>query len=158
MPTIRGTGSLFLRDLLSPPFSRVTLRGGPAAHSLVFDHLYSSRMPHFWRWMERFPTIIMPIRAPESVAQTWHRRGEKWPHFFEQWDNWAQLAPRAIILPVDLPEKRDEALTRISEAVGMPIETDWAPVNVTTVSRGTEEIPDSVLGLYDIPQIRELYA
>ena len=157
MPTIRGTGSLFLRNLLCPPYSLCTIRGNPIKHGLIFDHLYPNHIPHFKRWISLYPLIIMPVRDPVAVAGTWRKRGEKREHFLFMWQQWAQLAPIALLLPIDHPD-RDEYLSKISAAVGVPLKTDWQPFNRTRVSRGTSDITDNdVNRLYDIPEIRRLY-
>ena len=157
MPTIRGTGSLFLRNLLSPPYELVPLQGAPVKHSLVFDHLYPGHMKHFHRWIQKFDVLVMPVRNPASVAATWIKRGEKLEHFLFMWSQWAALAPFAHILPIDHPD-RDQYLKKLSDAVGIPLETDWEPFNQTKVPRGTSDVSGYNLDeLYEIPEIRRLY-
>ena len=156
MPTIRGTGSLFLQNLLSPPYERVSLRGERKPYSLVFNHLYALHMQHFYKWIQIFDLIITPIRRPELVAATWARRGDKEDHFWIQWDNWQKMVDLgALVLPIDHPD-RDSYLEKISTAIDMKLETDWAPFNTAKAPRGTS-LPVKVDRLYDIPIIGELY-
>jgi len=157
MPTIRGTGSLFLQNLLSPPYERVTLRGEQKPFSLVFDHLYPQHIPHFERWFSVFSVMVMPIRDPMTVAATWAKRGEKFEHFFFMWERWAEYAPFAHIIPVDLEGERDSRLERLSKEIGLELSTDWAPFNQTKTSKGGTIPQEDVQTLYNIPEIRSLY-
>jgi len=156
MPTVRHTGSLFLRDILcAAGYERVTLRGEAKPLSLVFDHVYDLNMPRFDRWLEGTPTVVIPLRDPQATARGWAKRDEMSPHFEAQWRNiisFAQYAPWYV--PIDTPD-RQERFDALAEHIGAPLETDWEPVN--TSPNQPRDVPD-VSHMYDWPVIRDFYS
>lgn len=80
--------------------------------------------------------IIVPLRHPLAVAQSWVNRGKpiRWHPKHEamcvMWrtliDVVAPLLP--MYLPLDLPS-RDHYLHRISAAIGEKLDTDWSTVS-----------------------------
>lgn len=157
MPTVRHTGSLFLRDVfLSVGFERVTLRGQAAKNSLVFDHLYDTHMGHFKRWIERFRLVVIPLRDPAMTALSWAKRSEDFGHFLEQWRNLIALSDHGpLYVPIDRPDRQDY-LNKVAEAIGAELSTDWVPVN--TFSGPLKASPPDVSDLYDWPVIGEFYS
>lgn len=157
MPTVRHTGSLFLRDIfLAVGFERVTLRGIETAHSLVFDHLYDTHMGHFKRWIGRFPLIVIPLRDPAATALSWARRSEDFGHFVEQWRNLISLSEHdPLYVPIDRPD-RQNYLDAVAGAIGAELSTDWAPVNTSCGPFKTD--PPDVSDLYDWPVIGDFYS
>lgn len=113
-------------------------------------------MQNLLRWAQNASVIVMPTRKPEAVAETWAKRGEKHEHFYAMWRNWQHFVELgALIIPVDMPGIRDRALMELSNRIGVRLETDWAPHNMTEINKGV--VPAQVGALYDIPQIRSIY-
>ena len=96
--------------------------------------------------------LISTMRNPMDVARSWIKRGtvlDEW--FRNMWVNLFALHDEfnGLWLPVDTPD-RDMRLQVISERLGIPLHTDWTPLNVSDKTR-------SVTGGMSLDECREFY-
>lgn len=153
MPTVRHTGTLFMVNVLRM-YNRITPRGQEKPPTLVCEHVYDTHMARFKPWLEKFSTVVIPLRDPTATAASWARRGEMSDHFFEMWRNiqwFDQFEP--FYIPIDLPDKQAR-LDALAEHLGVPLWTDWTPVNSSP--RPPVPAPD-VSAVYRLPLVRRFY-
>ena len=156
LATVRHTGSLFFRGiLLRAGFQLTPLRGEAKPPPLIFAHLYDTHMDDIFRWLEQFPTLVIPMRDPQECADGWTRRGATFEHFEEMWRNvevLEQFSPSFVSIDTD---DREERLSALARRLGRDLQTDWAPVN-----RSGKEYKRNFDAsyLYDWPVIRDFYS
>jgi hypothetical protein len=153
MPTVRHTGSLFMVDLL--PYERCTLRGKPGEYPLFFDHAYDLHMKHFFKWIEEYPTVVIPLRDPMDCARSWAKRRESFKWFNQMWENLIQFDRfNPFYIPIDKTDKQNR-LDALADHLGVELATDWTPIN--TCSDQAIAIPESVKDVYSLPVIKDFY-
>jgi hypothetical protein len=74
--------------------------------------------------------LVIPFRHPYRVANSWQLRARPLSEMFDCYrtllDRFLPLNP--YFMPVD-SDRREEALQRLSEGVGVRLTTDWSVVN-----------------------------
>ena len=88
-PTIRHTGSQWLkRELVCQGYEQLTLRSDPAEGAFMTDHLYDTHMEHFKKWVQAGARVVIPLRHPRLVAESWSKDDPKLMQYWDQmWDN-----------------------------------------------------------------------
>lgn len=115
--------------------------------------------------------LLSTLRDPAKVWGTWHARYSGGHSYILDPDHpksmesaWRGLAALDRIfdifyLPVDIPGVRDERLAELSELIGKPLETDWAPEGEYRPGKKREDPPEKDLQwIYDLPMVRRYYA
>lgn len=110
MPTVRHTGSQYLRQLLRSALPEHTLRSEPD-HGFMTDHAYASHMEHLLVWLESADLMVIPVRHPQLVASSWSCSSPETfiqKYWRDQWRNLEVMLGRAkeldvytIVVPVD---------------------------------------------------------
>jgi hypothetical protein len=129
--SVPHTGTVFVKTLLSKA------KLNPIQHHCHSDSVFLLKSrPN--------AQIVVPLRHPEKAWRTWCLRGTglqerrqraKYEQFRQAWV-WLDEICRdydVLYLPIDLPE-RDQYLETMSEALDIPLETDWAPRGATAGS------------------------
>ena len=140
-------------DVCSIPHS------GTRLAELLFDgqhcHLHADRCDKVMREAEH---VIVPLRHPQKVAESWWKRGRSLKkggkHSF--WWFWNTLQDyseqrKLIFLPVDHPD-RDRLLDAASEAAGRPYVERWKWVKVGETDNKPQNEPMPMLDLSRIWQ------
>mgnify|MGYP000076110558 FL=1 len=152
--SVPHTGTRFLQGLTNAPFM----------------HSYEYTTPQ--NIVDRGGSDILcaPLRDPWEVWKTWYQR---YPNLFYILDPdhpksmetaWRSLAAldrefgSVIYIPVDVPDRRDEQLQSLSEAMGRDLSTDWEPVAARTQEKKLREVPEKDLSwIYQLPFVEEFY-
>ena len=128
------TGSHFAVNTIGLPL-RNWDRGGVSAQNLY--HVYSGEsLEIIKRGAREGATLVVPMRHPMAVAQSWANRGKPIAEhpvhepmiklFRNLIEHVVPLNP--LYLPVDVPN-RDKYLRALSDVVGRELKTDWAPAS-----------------------------
>ncbi len=74
---------------------------------------------------EGYP-VVVPLRHPFEVANSWRSRFEPLEKMFEQWRELTEICNEIDVyfLPIDHPD-RQIYLKTLSDCVGVPLETRW---------------------------------
>jgi hypothetical protein len=74
--------------------------------------------------------LVIPFRHPYRVAHSWDMRARPLPEMFECYRTLLErfLPLKPYFMPVD-SDRREEALQRLSDGVGVRLATDWSVVN-----------------------------
>jgi hypothetical protein len=74
--------------------------------------------------------LVIPFRHPYRVANSWQLRARPLSEMFECYRTLLErfLPLNPYFMPVD-SDRREEALQRLSEGVGVRLTTDWSVVN-----------------------------
>lgn len=131
-----SNGKKYRQDSLDTSFTIYSIphTGTHFLDKLLTDHgvnLYRSVHITGDPEVEDWERLIVPLRHPLKVAQSWsNRQDRKGPSAWKQWvPAWTQLAGlRAFFFPIDA-EDRNKRLKDLSEYVGVHLETDWTPEN-----------------------------
>lgn len=96
--------------------------------------------------------VVVPLRDPEMVVQSWVNRGtviaDLRLYVDELEDHVRELSP--VLLPIDLPGKREEQLAIINEKLGTDLTTDWPIIrqkNAPTIEVPLREVHHGVIKL-----------
>lgn len=149
VPTIPRTGTHFMRDHLL------------VGHAKHVDHIWPDNMDAWVDEISEGHPIIVPLRHPFEVAQSWKRResGRNPLKVMDLPDWWRRLSgmidpARPYYLPLDLPAERELALAKINCNLELKLRTDWPVlreegVNFSVASGGleTEEYQVAVLDI-----------
>lgn len=114
--------------------------------------------------LEHEPIIVVPLRHPKSVQQSWSLRHRYYPAPYTFDWFWLELHkcllqyPKIILLPVDHPKYRDECLAAIGRLVGTTYETGWE-------KKGSEDqkhrhgidVPADMELIMAYPYVRQFY-
>lgn len=134
LATQRHSGTHSCLGILLEHFARHSLtenkrtdtdaKGAPA---LWFSHSEPEKIALLRQRCRESEVVICAMRDPMDVYYSWLRRGKtvgKW--FCQLWENLFAIHDEneSYWMPVDTPD-RDEYLARISERIGVNIETDW---------------------------------
>ena len=127
MPTVRHTGSQYVRQLLRSALPEHTLRSEPD-HGFVTDHTYGGHMPAFRQWLEASDLVVIPLRNPARVANSWAKSSRDpsfYHHWHEMWENLmilyaAALSNKAkvITIPVDLKADKYRPIRELERFIG----------------------------------------
>lgn len=104
-----------------------------------FGHCEPGTMDKLLPRCKESGVVVTTMRHPIDVYWSWRKRGRKVDERFKE--SWRYLFRihdefEAYFVPVD-SDNRDEHLARLSERVGVELETDWPRLN----SRGEIEKP-----------------
>lgn len=139
------SGTLFLKSLLMPYMGEI-----PFTHWNMFCVDSPCEM------------ILSPIRDPYDVYVSLYSNNVWGFDFFRVWELFNQAYEKGIIkhiLPVDLPERREQDLAELSNILGEHIhfcdlKTNWKKVNSST----REKAPYvDLCNVYDLPVVRKFY-
>ena len=128
------TGSHFMMGLFEQHYARHYFPEDiHAPNPYRFAHVDGDRCNEARHWLDDgVGELFMPLRGPEANIQSHLKRNKELDHTWrELWWNFWNLAPRAFILPIDLPG-RDERLRQMGERLGVAFVTDWAPLGTYT--------------------------
>lgn len=132
LATVRNTGSNFLLSILEPHYKRHYLTEDIDGEPLWFSHTENDCLGLLTQRIESHPPLIMTMRHPMDVAQSWVKREKALDREFRSmWLNLIALSHREhYFVPVDT-EDREERLQSLSERLEKPLKTDWKPVCAT---------------------------
>ena len=132
-------------------------------------HSYEYKSPQQIRDLNGDEILISPLRDPRKVYGTWaarYRDGHSWvmdpdhPKSMESaWKGLAALDKELdiIYIPVDSPG-RSLQLRLLSDKMGVPLRTNWAPVAQFRPGRERPEPPARDLSwIYELPMVRQWY-
>jgi hypothetical protein len=109
--------------------------------------------------------LVIPFRHPYRVAHSWNMRGKPLDEMFRCYEAFVErfLPLKPYLMPVD-SDRREEALQRISDGVGVRLTTDWSVVNgmKSTHKLKLEDIPPPSKKLVELvsrlePVMADLY-
>ena len=155
-PTVRHTGSQWLRQALSQQYEEVSIRDEPRQGCFITDHTYDGHMKYFKRWVEAGASIIIPLRHPKKVAESWSKdRAKLQVHWREQWDNLLMFWGKGATFVRTVPYKRHISFLDNQGAVQL-LATQAQPVNPNPAQPQLDNLPDWEY-LLEFPFIKELY-
>lgn len=138
VPTVQHTGSYFVANHLFSDWPKHPIKNAPLEHGVYFDHVW----PHKRQWWEELfeetDAIIVPLRHPAVVAESWKRRGRPFREMCDQWRMMRDVidAYEPSYLPLDV-EDRQSYLDAINERYGLSLATSWPVIHS---KRQTNEI------------------
>ncbi len=137
--SVKHTGTNFLDQLIKEYLGPVR-----AAH---WSHSRPDKLPKI---------VVSPIRNPQDVYTTWYSRGRFGPEFFKEWQvfNEAFLLGIPTIVPVDTPD-REFHLNKLSNRLGVDLQTEWVPVESQTRYPAPEIDLSSI---YELEVVKAFYA
>jgi hypothetical protein len=124
-------------------------------HRIVNVHITTAEMERIETELQVDNIIVIPLRHPARVYQSFLKRNKTLEMFIEQWDNMINvIAPRnPFYIHLDLPERRQE-VDLIEKAINMKLpvshdESEWKIYNsrAETHSMSLDEFP-----IDDIPE------
>lgn len=135
LATVRNTGTQFTAALLEQHLVRHNgLYEPPEGGDLWISHTETDKMHRIREKCEQDGPLILTMRHPVNVAQSWIKRGKQISGWFcEMWENLFSLKAEfedSFWLPIDT-EDRDHRLALIGERLGISLDTDWTPKGVT---------------------------
>jgi len=113
--------------------------------------------------------LVSPLRDPFKVWTTWFQRygGRDYmldpDHPKSMESAWRAMAAldryfQILYIPVDVPNKRDEMLSILSEKMNKKLVTDWTPVGSRPDERKTQVAPDKNIDwIYRLPFVARFY-
>jgi hypothetical protein len=125
-------------------------------------HAVDTRAKQLDAWLEQNEMadgvpIVVPLRHPLNVAQSWLHRKDQLDQMFDQWRYLAEIIAKSkpLFLPVDHGE-RELYLDEMSDYMGVKLWTDWKKygekpgagdviINKPTVDRLNEMIATTFL-------------
>ena len=92
-------------------------------------HIEPAQIKILQHWLNEAEHVVVPIRHPVKVAESWKLRNYDLAALDEQWRTLVDVvAPHdPIYLPVDHPD-RNLYLDVLNERMGLDLQTDWKPV------------------------------
>lgn len=136
LATVRNTGSHTAHNILSPlgEMHFLTEFLHPR-HGFWFGHTESENLGMILEKVEDDPPLILNMRHPIDVAQSWIRRSKTVDHTFRgMWQNLFSLKETvedSFWLPVDTPD-RDVYFDDIQDRLGTFLNRDWTRKGVFT--------------------------
>lgn len=125
--SVQHTGTRFTESLFNWPSAALNER--PSREVIHVGHISHGQLPHIKALAKSAP-LVMPLRHPYLVAESWKRRGKPIDELIGMFrvmhDDVLPLEP--LVIAVD-SEGRDEQLQATSETLGIPLTTDWTPRN-----------------------------
>lgn len=122
-----------------------------------FVHVYAGES---LERIKRHDLIVVPLRHPMRVAESWKRRGKPIAEhpvhepMLAMWRNLIEVIDplKPVYVPIDNGQ-RELALKGLGRRIGRMLETDWEPVTDTDIPR-----PDVTLSDYERLAVVELMA
>lgn len=109
--------------------------GGVSRHA-CHHHIAPDQLGRIQGWAAKGYVLVVPLRHPVSIFESWSRRGEDLSALDEQFgileNHVAPLGPYYVA--IDHAE-RDRQLEVLSDRIGVELSTDWAPVGHEVGSR-----------------------
>lgn len=148
VPTVKHTGSHFIRDDLLRDYEKVPLKGPHSyimeniegvktkrkiSEAALMDHLIYSKVQQFQKLITKDGNIcITPLRHPKLVAKSWLDKGlELKPDFYQMWTSLIDLEQflvkkdsKIYFLPLDVDD-REDYLEALNEGTGLGLHTNW---------------------------------
>lgn len=140
LPTLRHSGTHFVREALKLPWHRIDHWRGED-DCIVQTH-FDLPLMHLAEECARAMPVMIPLRNPESLARTHMARYGHVDHLKEGLPVMREFIRRCnpIWLPIDSPN-RDAWLALASERLGMTLRDDW-PVVSASGSTWSGDVPD----------------
>jgi len=141
VPTVPHTGTRFMRDELL-----VGIEG------VYVQHVRPPEMDDLIRYAEQAEAVIVPIRHPIHVVESWKVRSQPLEVLPIFWDNLSLILVHCepLMLPMD-QSSRDDYLKIINDSLGWSLQTSWPRVSGGRAPHcavlTTEEI-DLAIGIY----------
>lgn len=158
------------------PHKRVQIRSVPHTGTCFTKKLFQdtrgefeAECSHSWATfaadLREFAPVICPIRRPEDVLKTWNAR-DTFRDFdwFECWSGFnkafcSSTADQLIVLPVDVPEIREQSLSRIRKVFDYNFCTDWQPVKSRPELHTDDPLSQELLRpVYDLEVVQAFYS
>jgi hypothetical protein len=164
VPTVQHSGTLFLvRSILGKNgFEVLPFRGEPTKeHTVNYGHCWPGELKYMRPLIRKYP-IIVPLRHPYLVAETWRRRNRTPLEMMLQWEILMQeVDPQGpFYLPIDRDD-RGEWLDSINNQLGLQLSTDWQPLNSHTgtfnITPDKAILPDETIEFFNQPFFRRFY-
>ena len=144
LATVMHTGTHSACSIFEPYYKRCAITENGlrdyepyTGEAYWFSHCDQNNMGAIRGRAKSCGTLILTMRHPMAVAQSWTNRGMVMDdRFRNMWENLfaLQKAHDGLWLPVDTPD-RDMRLTAISERLGVVLSTDWVPLEHMSVKK-----------------------
>jgi hypothetical protein len=118
IPTVPHTGTHFMRALFK------------GQHKIQLDHIWPERTAMWRELLHKGHPIVVPMRHPFEVAESWKRRGKDPLEIPELWRLLVQEIDKynPQYLCLDVPLLRNGQLKAINNRLHLNLATDWARV------------------------------
>jgi hypothetical protein len=128
LASVYHTGTRFCRGSLFSDFNFGSQVIGSDAEATNI-HIEPVHIKPLQYWLNAADHVVVPLRHPLLVAESWKARGMELAALDEQWRTLADVVvPHdPIYLPIDHPD-RDLYLKELNQRMGLDLETDWQPV------------------------------
>lgn len=140
--------------------SAFTLLSLPHSGTHFVQDLFRPFVRHNWahihpefherRFLTVEGTIIVPMRHPDLIGQTWLGWQDTLHNLRWSWDKLLTvvLPKEPLFLPVDCPKIRQQYLDKINATLGFEVKTEWKPVHAKGKRVPYVETDQRVLDLY----------
>ena len=135
LATVRNTGSHTCHNILAPLGEMHYLTEDQRGPCFWFGHTEATNIPRITKKVEVDGPLILSMRNPRDVCESWIRRSKPLDKTFKQmWSALFNLKSSIVDsywLPVDT-EDRDEYLDEIEYRLDTQLNRDWTPKGVFT--------------------------
>lgn len=139
VPTVQHTGSFFVTRHLLDGYPEQPIRTDNYASGVYFDHVNPEKRVFWQPLLDCANAIIVPLRHPVIVAESWRRKGKPLDDMYAQWDMLIDFVDpyQPAYLPLDV-DIRDAHLGAINERYNLKLQTRWPVINSKVKTYGLD--------------------
>lgn len=147
--TIPHTGTRFLMSDVFKNFEQLKLQSNyhHPDYGVVNDydtikfyceHVFNHMIHAINKYCEQCEAIAIPLRSPHKIVRSWLIGDSGWSEEIELihcWNNLINVVDRKFnpfYICIDRPKLRDIQLQKLSDKIGINLQTDWNPVGEST--------------------------